>query len=51
VESVGVSLGFYALQGLSWSLARSGRLAPSLVAWVPDLVLLALGLWALRRWR
>jgi lipopolysaccharide export system permease protein len=51
VESVGVSLGFYALQGLAWSMARSGRLGPSVAAWLPDLVLLALGLWALRRWR
>jgi lipopolysaccharide export system permease protein len=51
VESVGVSLGFYALQGLSWSLARSGNVNPVVAAWIPDLALLALGLWALRRWR
>lgn len=51
VESVGVSIGFYALQGLAWSLSRSGRVTPSLAAWVPDLVLLALGLVAMRRLR
>jgi lipopolysaccharide export system permease protein len=51
VESVGVSLAFYAVQGLSWSLARSGQLPPAAAAWLPDVLLAAAGLWALRRWR
>jgi lipopolysaccharide export system permease protein len=51
VESVGVSLVFYAMQGLSWSLARSGQLPPAAAAWLPDAVFAAAGLWALRRWR
>jgi lipopolysaccharide export system permease protein len=51
VESVGVSLGVYAMQGLSWSLARSGRLSPVVAAWLPGAVLAGAGLWALRRWR
>ncbi len=51
IESVGVSLVFYALQGLSWSLARSGQLPPAAAAWLPDLAFAAAGLWALRRWR
>jgi lipopolysaccharide export system permease protein len=51
VESVGVSLVFWALQGMAWSLGRSGRLPPAAAAWLPDAVLLGAGLWALRRWR
>ena len=51
IESVGVSLVFYALQGLSWSVARSGQLPPVAAAWLPDVVFAAAGLWALRRWR
>jgi lipopolysaccharide export system permease protein len=51
VESVGVSLVFYGMQGLSWSLARSGQLPPQAAAWLPDLAFAAAGLWALRRWR
>jgi lipopolysaccharide export system permease protein len=51
VEAVGVSLLFYGMQGLSWSLARSGQLSPGTAAWMPDLVFAAAGLWALRRWR
>jgi lipopolysaccharide export system permease protein len=51
VESVGVSLVFYGTQGLSWSLARSGQVPPAGAAWLPDLLLAAAGIWALRRWR
>jgi lipopolysaccharide export system permease protein len=51
VESVGVSLAFYAMQGFSWSLARSGQIPPAAAAWLPDVLLAAAGLWALRRWR
>ncbi len=51
VEAVGVSLLFYGLQGLAWSVARSGQLPPVAAAWMPDLVFALAGLWALRRWR
>jgi lipopolysaccharide export system permease protein len=51
VEAVGVSLAFYGMQGLAWSLARSGQLPPGAAAWLPDALLAAAGLWALRRWR
>ncbi len=51
VESVGVSLVFYGMQGLSWSLARSGQVPSVVAAWMPDVLLAMAGLWALRRWR
>ena len=51
VESVGVSVAFWGLQGLAWSLGRSGRVGPAAAAWIPDAILLAGGLWTLRRWR
>ncbi|MGA8892569.1 MAG: LptF/LptG family permease [Anaeromyxobacteraceae bacterium] len=51
VEAVAVSLAFYGMQGLAWSLARSGRLPPGAAAWLPDAVFAVAGLWALRRWR
>ena len=51
VESVGVSIVFWVLQGFAWSLGRSGRVPPSVAAWLPDAVILAAGLWAMRRWR
>ena len=46
-----MSLAFYGMQGLAWSLARSGQLPPGAAAWLPDVLLAAAGLWALRRWR
>ena len=51
IEAVGVSLAFYGLQGLAWSLARSGKLPPGAAAWLPDAAFAMAGLWALRRWR
>lgn len=51
VESVAVSLAFWGLQGIAWSLGRSGRLPPTAAAWLPDAVLLGAGAWALRRFR
>jgi lipopolysaccharide export system permease protein len=51
VESVAVSVLFWALQGMAWSMGRSGRLPPAAAAWLPDALLLGLGLWALRRFR
>jgi len=50
MEAVGVSLAVYGMQGMAWSLARSGHLPPGAAAWAPDLVLAAAGLWAMRRW-
>ena len=49
VESVGVSLLFWSVQGVTWALGLSGRVRPWLAAWAPDLVFLAAGLWAVRR--
>lgn len=51
VEAVAVSLAFYGMQGLAWSMARSGQLPPGAAAWLPDAVFALAGLWALRRWR
>ncbi len=50
VEAVGVSLAFYGMQGLAWSLARAGHVPPVAAAWAPDAVMAAVGLWAIRRW-
>jgi len=50
-ESVGVSVAFWGLQGVAWSLGRSGRISPAAAAWLPDAVVLVAGLWALRRFR
>ncbi len=49
VEAVAVSLGAWVAQGVTWSLALSGRLPPAAAAWAPDVLCLAAGLWALRR--
>jgi lipopolysaccharide export system permease protein len=43
VESVGVSLVFWGVQGVSWALGLSGRVPPSVAAWAPDLVFLLAG--------
>lgn len=49
VESVGVSLAFWGVQGISFALALSGRVPPAFAAWAPNLIFLALGLLAVRR--
>jgi lipopolysaccharide export system permease protein len=49
VEAVAVSFLFWAAQGASWSLGLSGRLPAATAAWAPDVLFLAVGLWALRR--
>lgn len=49
VESVGVSMVFWGVQGVSWAMGLSGRVPPSLAAWAPNLLFLASGLWAVRR--
>ena len=49
VEAVAVSLAFWGVQGLCFSLGLGGHLAPLAAAWAPDALFLAVGLWALRR--
>jgi lipopolysaccharide export system permease protein len=51
VESVGVSLLFWGVQGVTWALGLSGRVEPWQAAWAPDLVFLALGVVAVWRSR
>jgi lipopolysaccharide export system permease protein len=48
-EAVGVSLLFWAAQGVSWALALSGHVQPAVAAWAPNLLFLAAGLVAVRR--
>jgi lipopolysaccharide export system permease protein len=49
VESVAISVVFWALQGVCWSLGVSGRLAPVVAAWAPDALFFLAGLVAVRR--
>ncbi len=51
LESVGVSLAFWATQGVSWALALSGRVPAVVAAWAPNLVFLAVGVVSVRRIR
>lgn len=51
LESVGVSLAFWAAQGVSWALALSGRVPPFVAAWAPNLVFLGAGVVSVRRIR
>ncbi len=51
LESVGVSMAFWAAQGVSWALALSGRVPPFVAAWAPNLVFLGAGIAAVRRTR
>jgi lipopolysaccharide export system permease protein len=51
VESVGVSLVFWGVQGVSWALGLSGRVEPWVAAWTPDLVFLLAGTAAVWRAR
>ncbi len=51
VESVGVSLAFWAVQGVSFALGLSGRVPPWVAAWAPNVLFLAAGLVAVRRTR
>jgi lipopolysaccharide export system permease protein len=48
-EAVGVSLLFWAAQGISWALALSGRVPPAVAAWAPNVLFLAVGIVAVRR--
>jgi lipopolysaccharide export system permease protein len=49
VESVGVSIAFWGVQGVSWALGLSGQVGPALAAWAPNVLFLGAGLWAVRR--
>jgi lipopolysaccharide export system permease protein len=51
LESVGVTLLFWATQGVTWSLGNSGRVAPWVAAWLPNVLFLAAGALAVRRTR
>jgi lipopolysaccharide export system permease protein len=48
-EAVGVSLLFWAAQGVSWALALSGRVPTEVAAWAPNVMFLAVGAWAVHR--
>lgn len=49
VESVGVSLAFWGVQGVSWALGLSGHVPAAIAAWAPNVLFLAAGLLAVRR--
>jgi lipopolysaccharide export system permease protein len=51
VESVGVSLAFWAVQGVSFALGLSGWFAPWVAAWAPNVLFLAVGLVSVWRTR
>jgi lipopolysaccharide export system permease protein len=48
-EAVGVSLLFWAAQGVSWALALSGRVPTEVAAWAPNVLFLGAGIAAVRR--
>ncbi|HEX9402494.1 MAG TPA: LptF/LptG family permease [Anaeromyxobacter sp.] len=48
-EAVGVSLVFWAAQGVSWALALSGHVPTAVAAWAPDVLFLAVGIVAVQR--
>ncbi len=49
VESVGVSMAFWGVQGVSFALGLSGQVTPWLAAWAPNALALGAGLLAVRR--
>jgi lipopolysaccharide export system permease protein len=51
LESVGVSILFWGVQGVSLALGLSGRVAPWVAAWAPNALFLAAGILAVRRAR
>jgi lipopolysaccharide export system permease protein len=51
LESVGVSLLFWGVQGVTWALGGSGRVLPWVAAWTPNVLFLAAGALAVRRTR
>lgn len=48
-EAVAVSLLFWAAQGVSWALGMSAQVPTAVAAWAPDVLVLALGLLAVRK--
>jgi lipopolysaccharide export system permease protein len=48
-EAVGVSLLFWAANGVSWALALSGRVPTEVAAWSPNILFLIVGVAAVRR--
>jgi lipopolysaccharide export system permease protein len=46
-----VSLAFWGVQGVSFALGLSGRFAPWIAAWAPNVLFLAVGLVSVRRTR
>ncbi len=49
VEAVGVTLLFWGVQGVTFALGLSGRVAPWVAAWTPNVLFLAAGVWFVRR--
>lgn len=49
VESVGVSMAFWGVQGVSFALGLSGQVVPWVAAWAPNVLFLAVGLFAVKR--
>jgi lipopolysaccharide export system permease protein len=48
-EAVAVSLLFWAAQGVSWALGMSAQVPTAVAAWAPNVLVLALGLLAVRK--
>ncbi len=48
-EAVGVSLLFWAAQGVSWAIALSGRVPTEVAAWAPNVLFLVAGVVAVQR--
>ena len=48
-EAVGVSLVFWAAQGVSWALALSGHVPTAVAAWAPNVLFLGAGVASVRR--
>jgi lipopolysaccharide export system permease protein len=51
LEAVGVSMLFWAAQGVTWALGLSGRVEPWIAAWAPNVLFVIAGVWAIRRTR
>lgn len=49
MESVAVSLAFWGIHGICWSLGASGKLSPIVAAWTPEALFLVAGAVAVRR--
>ncbi len=49
IEAVGVSLAFWAVQGVCWSFGVASRLPPPVAAWAASALFLGAGAWLLRR--